>query len=100
MAINSAYLSPAEPAITGSVTAAASSGEVVIGSLRPFAIVADAAINVKFGVSGMTAADATAYRIPANTEKIYFLGKPYDRIRIFNPAGTTNYWIQFLFAQG
>ena len=81
--------------LSGSVGGTSSSGEIVLGRYTIFAINANSDINIRFGNSGMPAAAATDFRIPAGVIATYQLPQQYDRFRIFNAAaGSINYWIQ------
>lgn len=103
MAIFASILSPVGGSTAGSTTAdlnaslatVTSTAEIVLGRYQLFAINASGDINIRFGNSGMPAAAATDYRIPANTIVTYQIPQNYDRLRIFNPTGSSiNYWIQ------
>jgi hypothetical protein len=73
----------------------AASGELVLNKRRAFVIVAypntaptvpggTGGIAIKFGLTGMTAPDATFYQIPLGQQTTFDTGDAYDRIRIFN----------------
>jgi hypothetical protein len=60
-----------------------------------FALNATGDINIRCGNSGMPAAAATDFRIPAGTTVTYQVPSQWDRIRLFNPnAGSVTYYIQ------
>lgn len=92
----------AESALDASASLAATTSTAEI-SLGPYAVVnisASGPINIKFGKTGMTAAAATNFQVPANTIVTYQVSKSEPFIRIFNPGGgSINYWIQFLSPQ-
>lgn len=82
---------------TASLAAATSTGELVIGTNRIFAVNATDDVNIKFGNSGMAAASAADFRIPANTVATFDLGSYTDRVRLFNnTAASVTYWILML----
>ena len=85
----------AEPATTASLGATTSTSEIVLGNDRKFAITATGAFNVKMGNSGMSAAAATDFEFPASAVFTIATNSSQDRIRIFNPGGSSiNYWVQ------
>jgi hypothetical protein len=103
MAVLTSILSPVGGSTAGSTTAdvsatlatVTSSAEIVLGRYQLFAINASGDLNIRFGNSGMPAAAATDYRIPANTVVIYQIPQTYDRFRVFNSTGSNvTYWIQ------
>ena len=98
MATFSAVFSPTGPGqdLSSTVTASASSAEIVLGTDRIFAINATDDVNIAFGVSGMAAAAATNFRIPGGTVATYDTGQ-FDRIRLYNATSATiTYYIQLL----
>ena len=81
--------------ISASIGGTSSSAEIVLGRYQHFAINANSDINIRFGNSGMPAAAATDFRIPAGVIAIYKIPMQYDRFRLFNAAaGSVTYWIQ------
>jgi hypothetical protein len=81
--------------LNGTVTTASSSSEIVLNAYQLFAINANGDINIRFGNAGMPAAAATDFRIPNGVIATYQVPKQWDRMRIFNPGGSTiTYWIQ------
>lgn len=85
----------AEAAITAALGATTSTAEIVLGNDRKFAITATGAFNVKMGISGMTAAAAGDFEFPGAAVFTIATNNAQDRIRIFNPGGSSiNYWIQ------
>lgn len=81
--------------LNGTVAATSSSAEIVLGRYQLFAINANGDVNIRFGNSGMPAAAATDFRIPASVVATYQVPQQWDRLRIFNPGGATiTYWIQ------
>lgn len=96
MAVQSSILVPAGDAVlTATLGATSSSAELTLGTNRIFSIVATADVNVKFGNTGMGAASANDYRIPANQQTTFDTSDQWSRIRVFSTAGGT-YHIQFL----
>lgn len=100
MALQSAVLGFAgdAPIKIAALATSTSSAEQVLGHNCVFAINADQDITIRVGNSGMAAADATFYRIPANQQTTLYLNDAVDRIRVFNLSGTTaaNVYIQKL----
>lgn len=81
--------------LSGTVGATSSSGEIVLSRYQLFAINATTDLNIRFGNSGMPAAAATDFRIPAGVVATYQIPAQYDRFRLFNStAGSSSYWIQ------
>lgn len=91
MAVQTFVSIPAQQATITATLAGASSAEIILGQNVIFEIVASAAMNVAFGVSGMAAASASNFQLPANVIHRWDTGNYNDRIRIF---GTGTYWIQ------
>lgn len=91
MAIQTHILVPgaASPSKTN-VTGPASSAEIVLGNRCIFLIVCDAALNLKFGVAGMSAAAATDMLIPANFPMTFDTSDLWSSVRVF---GTGNAYI-------
>ena len=75
-----------------------SSTEQKIGANRIFVINADQDITIRFGATGMGAADATYYRIPANQQTTFDMGPAFSYIRAFNLSASTaaNVYIKIL----
>lgn len=97
MATQSAVFIPEATDYTTTVTTAASSAEIVIGTNRLFALTADGDFHLRIGNSGMSAASTSNYKCWANTVYTYDFGSYNDRIRIYNPGGSTvNIFIQYL----
>lgn len=69
--------------------AGASSAEVALGSNVSFVVWGTQQINVKFGPTGLAAAAATDFGIPANTLVTFDTGEEFRSIRIFNNGSTT-----------
>lgn len=81
--------------ISGTLTATTSTAEIILGRYTIFAINANADINIRCGNSGMPAAAATDFRIPAGVVATYSVPEQWDRIRLYNAtAGGLTYWIQ------
>lgn len=76
--------------ITTALVAAGSTGDIVIGFRRVFAIIADSAIHVRWGLAATIAnAAATDFLIPANMMVTLEMGEEFDRIRVFAATGAT-----------
>lgn len=73
---------------TAALTAGSSTSEIVLGTNAVFVINADQDIAIKFGNSGMAAAAATDYRIPANQQTTLDTGTAYSSIRVWNLAAS------------
>jgi hypothetical protein len=73
-----------------------SSIEIPFGIGELFAINADQDITIRFGPSGLAAADATFFRIPQNVVATYDAGTAWTSIRVFNLSSTStaNIYIQ------
>lgn len=89
MAVMSAILVFSGEPCVNAAPAGASTAEIVLGTNCIFAINATADINIKFGNSGMGAAAATDYRIPANQQTTLDTGSAFDRIRVFGTASVS-----------
>lgn len=101
MAVFSAILGFAGDAgQTAALATVTSTGEIVLGPNAIFAIRSTGTapagdFNLKFGNAGMAAASATDFQFPANQVFTLQTGDHTDRIRVFNPGGTSiTYWIQ------
>jgi len=81
---------------TAALAITTSSAEIVIGINKVFEINSDQDITIAWGTSGMGAATAANFRIPANTMMRYDMGSAFSSIRVFNLSGTTtaNIYIQ------
>jgi len=90
MAVFSSILHPAcEAAIRPAALATGTStAEIALGPERIFAINADQDITIKFGNAGMAAATGVEYRIPANQQTTFDIGKNLNSIRLWNLAAT------------
>jgi len=64
--------------------ASASSAEQLLGPNRTFIIVGSDAFHLRLGRTGMGAADATDFRIPANTAVTLDSGPEFTHFRVFN----------------
>lgn len=81
--------------LTGSIGAGASTTEIVLGRYQLFALNATGDVNIRCGNSGMPAAAATDFRLPAGVVVTYAVPANWDRIRLFNAgASSVTYWIQ------
>jgi hypothetical protein len=100
MATFSAVFAPGSTNATAKVTAlaaAASSAEVVFNKNAKIVIVAapqaaattTPGIKVKFGQSGMAAADATGFFIPTGVYVSFDLSNAWDRVRFFNGSSAS-----------
>lgn len=90
MAIQTHILVPGSASPSKTNVSAASSAEVVLGNRCIFLIVCDAALNLKFGNAGMSAAAATDMLIPANFPMTFDTSDLWSSVRIF---GTGNAYI-------
>lgn len=82
-------LSPAGDAVikvTG-LLATTSSAELAVGARRIFAINATQDITIRFGQTGVGAADATFYRIPSNQQTTFDMGSN-SVVRVFNEGAS------------
>ncbi len=81
--------------LSATLAATTSTAEIVLGRYQLFVINANADINIRCGNSGMPAAAATDYRIPANSTAVYQVPENWDRIRLYNAGSSSlTYWIQ------
>jgi hypothetical protein len=86
--------SSSAPQKVAALASSTSSGELVFGVNSIIAVNATKDITIKFGQSGMAAAAATDWRIPANTIREFDLGQAFDRLRVFNlDAAATDVYI-------
>ena len=84
-----------EAPTTATLGGTTSSGEIVLGVDRQFAITATNAFNLVMGNSGMSAASASNFEFPGSAVFTLSTSGGNDRIRIFNPGGTSiTYWVQ------
>lgn len=83
MAVFSHVAVPAASRAVKTNVSAASSAEVVVAKNALVMFVADAALNLRFGRSGMGAATNADMLIPANTPMTFDLGDEFDRYRVF-----------------
>jgi hypothetical protein len=96
LAVQSAILVPAGDAVIkiAALAATTSSAQQSLGTNRIFAINADQDITIRFGNTGMAAADNTFYRIPANQQTTLDTSDQFSFIRVFNlGASAANVWI-------
>src|SRR5215472_1666114 len=99
MATFQAVFVPSTPTPTklAALGGTSSSAEVVFNNNAIIAIQATGNCQVKFGISGMSAADNTCWFIPSGATQEFDLGNSYDRVRIFNPtAGNIDVYIMQL----
>jgi hypothetical protein len=95
LATFAAFMAPGEGAggsdgtITTAVSANASTAEIVIGFRYIFSIICDSDMHVKWGVSGMAAATASNFLIPAKMLVTMDMGESFDRVRVFTATGAT-----------
>ena len=96
MATLDAILVPAKERGTkvAALAAVTSTAEILIGHNVLLAVNADQDITVRFGPTGMAAADTTDFRIPQNVTIVFDMGRGVDYIRLFNNAAATaaNIW--------
>jgi hypothetical protein len=93
MAVFSHVLVPAGVRATKTNVSGASSAEVAVAKGALVLFVADAALNLRFGRTGMAAAANTDLLIPANTPMVFDFGDEYSSFRVF---GTGNLYSQLL----
>ena len=97
MSTFASVLHPVPENKNGTVGAGVSSAEISIGNNRIFVLNADQDVMIKFGLTGMSAATATDFRIMANTYVIFDMGTQVGFIRLFNNgASTANWFVQYL----
>jgi len=97
MATYAATLHPVPEQLNGTINSATSSAEISVGFGRIFALNADQDVMIRFGTTGMSAASATNFRIPANSYVQFDLGTQLSHIRLFNNGSVTaNWFIQYL----
>lgn len=91
MAVFSSVFIPGSDAVikVAGLATTTSSAEQTLGKHKLFAINATQDITIKFGVTGLAAAAATDFRIPANTNVVFDTGSQITSIRVFNLSGTT-----------
>lgn len=101
MAIHDMILHPAGDATRTQVLTVSSSAELSVTGSESWAFIADAAVHIAFGRTGMAAADASDWRIPADSPVVFNFGilQPITHIRVFNPAGTTTNFFQLPLAR-
>lgn len=86
--------------LTASLATVTSTAAIPI-NFPAFNFRANVDMNIRFGSTGIPAAAATDFQIPANTVITFSTTKMTNVIRIFNPtAGTGAYWIQPLTIAG
>lgn len=75
-----------------------SSAEIIFANNSIISIEATGNVQVKFGNTGMTAADNTAWFIPQGAVHQFDLGHEWTSVRIFNPgaSGTVDVYILML----
>ncbi len=76
------------------LAASTSTAETLIGHNVLLAVNADQDITIRFGPTGMGAADDADFRIPQNSCMVFDMGRDKDYIRFFNNSSTTaaNIW--------
>lgn len=88
MALFDAVLVPAGAATKiSALGASASSAEVLLGANKLFAVSATDAVHIVFGQTGMAAADAADFRIPAGVVAVWDTGHEFTHARFFNSTG-------------
>jgi hypothetical protein len=93
--VGGATLNSTTADLSGTISGTSSTGEIVLNRYTIFAVNATGDINIRCGNSGMPAAAATDFRIPAGVVATYAVPEQWDRIRLYNAAGTSvTYWIQ------
>lgn len=91
-------LTPAGDAVlkVAGLATVTSSAEQAIGAHRIFSVVADQDITIRFGRTGVAAADATFYYIPAKQQTTFDMGTN-TVVRVFNlAASAANIWFMRL----
>lgn len=97
MATYESVFIPEAKDVTATLATVTATAEILIGINNIFAIQATDDMHIKFGTTGMAAASASNWKIPAGSIFKYDMGRAVDTIRLFNPTGATiTYWIQFL----
>jgi hypothetical protein len=80
---------------TASLGATTSTSAISLGSETVHFISATGAYHIKVGTSGLSAASATDFYIPAGVIYTLYLNRNNTHIRIYNPgASAINYFIQ------
>lgn len=96
MAVFDSILVPATNRGTkvASLAAVTSTAQIEIGHNVLLALNADQDITIRWGPTGMGAADDTDFRIPSGTTMVFDMGRDKDYIRLFNRSTTTaaNIW--------
>jgi hypothetical protein len=86
MSVDAIYpLGDAAPT-TATLGATTSSAEINLGAGSLNAFVATTDMHIRIGDTGMGAASASFFRIPANTVFILQMQRSHSFIRIFNPS--------------
>ena len=91
MAVLDAILVPATLRGTKVVDLAAvnSTAEILIGHNVLLAVNADQDITIRWGPTGMGAADDTDFRVPQGVTIVFDMGRDKDYVRFFNRSATT-----------
>lgn len=76
------------PTKISALGATTSSAELDFPKYRIIGIQATGNINVTFGVSGMAAASATGWLIPAGAVHQFEMGSEWTALRIYNPESS------------
>lgn len=93
MAVMDAILTPGEPrgTQTAGLGASASTAELLLGPQQIFVISgrgasgASASLHIRFGRTGMAAAAATDFFVPACAMPTFDTGSEFTHVRVFNP---------------
>jgi len=88
MATQASILCPGK--VTSQTLAGASGAEILVGNNAIIAVSGSAIGQIKFGDTGMGAAAATDFNIPANTIAYFDMGDHFSAVRIF---GTGTYTV-------
>lgn len=77
-----------------SLAAITSTAEILIGHNVLLALNSDQDITIRFGPTGMGAADDSDFRIPQGVTIVFDMGRDKDYIRFFNRSDSTaaNIW--------
>ena len=90
MALFDALLVPgAARATKVSPLSTVSTAEQLVGKNFKFWICADQDIHIRFGDTGMSAADVADQYVPSKTPIMVDLGNDYTAFRCYNPSGST-----------
>lgn len=96
--VNSIFVPDSTQDKTATIATVTSTAEIVFWNNAKIVLNATGDVNIRFGATGMGASSASFFRIPGGVVAEYDLGDHNDRIRLFNPGGSTiTYWIQVIY---